>query len=61
MCGSSTAKRRRRQFKNGFRHLAKLGRPIYTIMSKEKSAAREARKIQRAQDMSRRKGMKNKK
>jgi hypothetical protein len=29
MCMTATAKRRRRQFANGFRHIAKLGHPIY--------------------------------
>lgn len=37
---TATNKRRRRQAANGYRHLAKLGRPIYSKVSKEKSANR---------------------
>lgn len=41
----SAGKRRRRQAANGYRHIAKLGRPIYKKVSKEKSAAKLARRI----------------
>lgn len=43
MSGIQAAKRRRRQAKIGYRHLAKLGRPIY----KKKSASKAARQLQR--------------
>lgn len=29
MCGAATAKRRRKQAANGYKHLAKIGRPKY--------------------------------
>lgn len=45
MCVASTAKRRRRQAKNGYNHLAKLGRPIYNKKSAEKMTSRLARVI----------------
>lgn len=40
----AAAKRRRRQAANGYRHLAKIGRPIY----KKKSAAKMARRLRQA-------------
>ncbi|MCA9231750.1 MAG: hypothetical protein KDA57_13955 [Planctomycetales bacterium] len=43
----STAKRRRRQAKNGYSHLAKLGRPIYAKKSKEKADAQRIALIKR--------------
>lgn len=39
------AKRRRAQAKNGFRHIDKMRRPIYSKISKEKSSRRLARLI----------------
>lgn len=39
----AAAKRRRRQAKIGYTHLAKLGRPIY----KKKSASKAARQLRR--------------
>ena len=44
MSVARTARRRRKQAANNFRHLAKLGRPIYPgRISSEASAQREAR------------------
>lgn len=43
MCVARTARRRRKQAANNFRHLAKLGRPVYPgKISSEASARREA-------------------
>lgn len=56
----STAKRRRRQAANGYRHLAKLGRPVYAKKSASKQAARLARLVQRERERAMRKGMKKK-
>lgn len=47
MCGQSTAKRRRRQAKNNFSHLAKLGRPVYNKTDQTTAARRLAELIQR--------------
>jgi orotidine-5'-phosphate decarboxylase len=41
----AAAKRRRTQAANGFKHIAKLGRPIYHKISAEKSARKLAQKI----------------
>lgn len=61
MCVASTAKRRRKQAAKKYRHLAKLGRPIYNVMSREKSARKLSRAVQKLADIARRKGLKNKK
>jgi hypothetical protein len=43
MSTARTARRRRLQAKNGFKHLAKIGRPVYPgRISSETSAKREA-------------------
>lgn len=41
----ATAKRRRKQAANGYKHISKLGRPVYKKRSKETSARRLARLI----------------
>lgn len=46
MCVCSTAKRRRRQAKQKFNHLAPKQRPHYKQRSAEISSARDARKLQ---------------
>jgi hypothetical protein len=50
MCGTATAKRRRRQAKMNNSHLAKLGRPVYRVKSATKSAAKLRLRIQREQE-----------
>lgn len=51
MTVAATAKRRRRQMRNGYRHLAKLGRPIYPpqkTRSVSDAIARERAKAEKA-------------
>lgn len=45
MSVARTARRRRKQAVNGYKHLAKLRRPKYTKMDAGKSARREAAKV----------------
>lgn len=52
----AAAKRRRRQAKMGYRHLAKLGRPIYSKKSESKAAAQLRRVIEKQRIMAARKG-----
>lgn len=54
----ATAKRRRRQAKNGYKHLAKLGRPIYKKVSASKSARRLMKVIEKQKTIAARKGVK---
>lgn len=42
----ATAKRRRRQAKNGYSHVAKLGRPVYHKKSPSKAARDLQKRIQ---------------
>jgi hypothetical protein len=58
MTAISTAKRRRRQAANGYNHLAKLGRPIYSKNSASKAAARLAKLIADERARLQRKGQK---
>jgi len=60
MCVASTAKRRRRQAKNGYNHLAKLGRPQFRQKSAEKSSARLQRMIAEERARALRKGQSKK-
>lgn len=53
--------RRRRQAKQGFTHIAKLGRPIYKKKDKAASAARQAEVIRRERERIQRKGASGKK
>lgn len=46
MCTAATAKRRRKQFRKGYRHLAPQGRPVYRRRSVEKSQRMLARRIE---------------
>lgn len=46
MCTAATARRRRKQAANNYRHLSKQRRPHYNKVSADKSARREARKIE---------------
>lgn len=46
MCTASTAKRRRKQAANNYKHLAPLRRPKYNKRDAEKSARIEARKVE---------------
>ena len=55
MCTASTAKRRRRQAVNGYKHLGPLKRPKYSKMDAGKSARREAAKVQKIKLMQTRK------
>lgn len=48
--------RRRRQAKNGYNHVAVLGRPIYKKKDKAASAARQAEVIRRERERLQRKG-----
>jgi hypothetical protein len=57
----ATAKRRRRQAANGMNHLAKLGRPIYSKKSAEKSSERLQRMIAEERARQIRKGQSAKK
>jgi hypothetical protein len=61
MTVAATAKRRRRQAVNGYNHLAKLGRPIYSKKSAGKAAARLAKLIADERARIQRKGQKKKK
>lgn len=45
MCVCSTAKRRRKQARNGYRHLPPMRRPHYHTLTLEKSQRRLADKI----------------
>lgn len=58
MCVARTARRRRVQAKNGYNHLAKLGRPIYSKPSAGKMAKRLARVIEKQRKIQARKGAK---
>lgn len=58
MCTASTAKRRRRQAANGYKHLSKQRRPHFNKRSAEKSARIEARKIANIKAIAQRKGLK---
>lgn len=40
MCVAATARRRRRQAVNKYRHVAKLGRPVYRVPDTTKAARR---------------------
>lgn len=55
-CVTATAKRRRRQAKNRYNHLAKMGRPIYSKKSASKSDARLRRLVQAEHERRQRKG-----
>lgn len=55
MCTAQTAKRRRRQAANGYRHMSKMKRPRYHKVSKEKADNNLARLIQREKDRAGRK------
>jgi hypothetical protein len=44
MCTASTAKRRRRQAKNQYRHIDPMRRPHYPTLTKEAGEKREARR-----------------
>ena len=46
MCTAATARRRRAQAANGYKHLSKQRRPHYNKISADKSARRESRKIE---------------
>lgn len=46
----ATAKRRRRQAKNGYKHLAKLGRPIYNKKSGDKATRLLRERVKREQE-----------
>lgn len=46
MCVAATARRKRRQAKNNYRHLAPLRRPRYKKRDAEKSARILARRIE---------------
>ena len=55
MCVAQTARRRRRQAANGYKHLSPLKRPHYSKISAAKSARREAAKISKIKQMQGRK------
>lgn len=56
MSAISTAKRRRRQAANNYRHIAKLGRPIYKKRSADKLQARLMRLIEKQRTIALNKG-----
>lgn len=58
MTVARTARRRRKQAAMGFRHLAKLGRPIYRKTSEDKLARREQEQRERLKMLNARKGAK---
>lgn len=51
MCTASTAKRRRRQAVNNYKHLAPLRRPKFNKVDAGKSQRRELRKIETEKKM----------
>lgn len=55
MCIAATAKRRRRQSVNGYRHISPLRRPHYNKVDPGKSARREATKVANLKRMSQKK------
>lgn len=56
MCVARTARRRRVQAKNGYNHLAKLGRPIYSKPSASKQTKRLQKQLEKQRLMAARKG-----
>lgn len=52
MCTASTAKRRRRQAANGYKHMSPLKRPHYSKIDAGKSARRLAERIATERRMS---------
>lgn len=58
MCVARTARRRRKQARNGYAHLAKLGRPIYSKPSPSKQSKRLQRTLEKQRLISARKGNK---
>lgn len=57
-CVTATAKRRRKQAVNNYRHIAPMRRPRYKAISKETSERREAHSRERRIAMQGRKGKK---
>lgn len=55
MCTASTAKRRRRQAANNYRHLSKQRRPHYNKVDATKSARREQQKVENQRRMAQKK------
>lgn len=60
MCACATAKRRRSQARNGNRHLAKLGRPVYKKTDTVSAARRLRAAIEKQKLIALRKGMSKK-
>lgn len=58
MCTASTAKRRRRQARNGYKHIAPLRRPIFRVKDASKRAQRLAAVIAGERARAQRKGVK---
>lgn len=59
-CVARTARRRRKQAANAYRHMSKQTRPHYSKVSAEKSARRLSRVINKKKAMEQRKGQKAK-
>lgn len=59
MCVARTARRRRKQARQGYKHLAKLGRPIYSKPSPGKMSRRLANLIEKQKRIQARKGVKS--
>jgi len=55
MCVARTARRRRKQAVNQYKHLSPLRRPHYNKVDKDKSARREASKVANLKRMSQKK------
>lgn len=55
MCVARTARRRRKQAAQGYKHLSKLRRPKYTKMDAGKSQRREMAKVAKIKAMQGRK------
>lgn len=60
MCTASTAKRKRRQARNGYKHLGPLKRPIFHKPSEAKARRRLRQVIEKQKQMASRKGQSGK-
>jgi hypothetical protein len=56
MCGCATATRRRRQARNGFKHIAKKQRSLYRVRDVAASARRQRLLVEKERMMQQRKG-----
>jgi len=59
-CAAATARRRRKQAVNGYKHMAPMRRPHYKVRSKDTASRREAFMRERRLMMEARKGQRKK-